>query len=206
MHLGQLRTYTMLIHRCRRFFPPGADEEIWDACWPAMPHIFLPQSFEVWPRQCAVWCTTKPGRPVDCAAALPVELYRLVSCLLTLTRSLQAFGWLVLLLPTHGLWDEACDAAVWNKRLDALMALQEAFSASSWWSGQCLGLIARMAKHDVHGTPSTGRKQLVDSHATAATFACIRRRPSFILSEQSSGTVGSHSHKSAQTPRSLCRD
>ena len=49
MHIGQLRTYFMLIHRCRRHFPAGADQDIWDTCWPAMPQVLLPQSFEVRP-------------------------------------------------------------------------------------------------------------------------------------------------------------
>lgn len=64
---------------------------------------------------------------------------------------LQAMGWLTLLLPSHGLRDQGCDAALWNGRLDQLMALLEAFSPSSWWSAQCLGLLARLAKHDRHG-------------------------------------------------------
>lgn len=57
MHIGQMRTYVLLIHRCRRFFPEEAHQEIWDACWPAMPQLLIPQSFEVglagWPSSIA---------------------------------------------------------------------------------------------------------------------------------------------------------
>ena len=49
MYIGQLRTYVLLVHRCRRFFPAGADQDIWDECWPALPQVFVPQSFEVSP-------------------------------------------------------------------------------------------------------------------------------------------------------------
>ena len=47
MYVGQIRTYVLLVHRCRRFFPDGADQEIWDECCPALPHVFASQSFEV---------------------------------------------------------------------------------------------------------------------------------------------------------------
>ena len=53
MFVGQLRTYVLLVHRCRRFFPASADREIWEECWPALPHVFIPQSFEV-PLLCAL--------------------------------------------------------------------------------------------------------------------------------------------------------
>ena len=60
-------------------------------------------------------------------------------------------AWLVTLLPTHSLKTKDCDAAAWNERLDKVMALQEAFASSSFWTSLCMGLLARMAKHDEHG-------------------------------------------------------
>ena len=58
---------------------------------------------------------------------------------------------MVLLLPTHGLQRPNCNAQAWNERIQALMGLWDACSPSQWWSGQCLGLLARMAKHDTQG-------------------------------------------------------
>ena len=64
MHSAQVRTYGLLIHRCRRFFPPGSDAAIWHAWWPALPQLFQPQSFEVRSQQpllcppCSYACLT----------------------------------------------------------------------------------------------------------------------------------------------------
>ena len=76
-----------------------------------------------------------------------------------LIAPVQAMGWLVLLLPTHGLQRSSCDAEAWNERIQALMGLWDACSPSQWWSGQCLGLLARMAKHDTQGAARAACRQ-----------------------------------------------
>ena len=86
-------------------------------------------------------------------------------------RCLQAFGWLVLLLPTHGLQRQDCDAAAWNERLGKLLALWEVNSTCLWWRQQCMSLLARMAKHDLHGALCCLQ---LPRHATQAGAACTK--------------------------------
>lgn len=47
MHYGEIRVWGQIVHRSRRFFAPGAAEEIWAEFSPALGNIFTPQFLEV---------------------------------------------------------------------------------------------------------------------------------------------------------------
>ena len=100
MYIGQLRTYVLLVHRCRRFFPAGADQQIWDECWPALPQVFVPQSFEVRPLQSPFLAglTGWPCTPrfacdrAGCLALLSQEAMGLACILIWGSRVQSRFG------------------------------------------------------------------------------------------------------------------
>ena len=102
---GRRRALVPLIHQCRRFFPLGAAEEIWN--------FFKP------PLQ-------KPQSP----------------------EAEESLGWLCMMLPTQEATKGSGDWDTWMKEW---MHIWGSVHHNSSWQALWFSLIARFAKHDVHG-------------------------------------------------------
>ena len=145
-----------LAHRCRRYFPAGAAEEMWAEFEPALadpqrPEGFevrrrgclgpsrgvpSPQRFEISPCLCACRCLS-----IHCRAAAPPPAP------LSLPP-VQALGWVAMLLPTHSALRGEGPWRAWAPRW---LQHWEGLDHCRYWDCLWYNLFSRLAKHDVTG-------------------------------------------------------
>ena len=80
MLYGELGTWVKLVHRSRRFFAPGAAEEIWEEFSPALADIFTPHCLEVRSRADAVILRAESWARVHRSAVLMASLQCMAHC------------------------------------------------------------------------------------------------------------------------------
>ena len=143
-----------LVHRCRRYFPAGAAEEIWAEFEPALADPQRPEGFEVrrsqwrWPPLWSTGSHRDACRLPQCDTSVRLSPAVSIFCHSAARPPVQALGWVAMLLPTHAALRGGGPWGTWAPRW---LQHWEGLDHCRYWDSLWYNLFSRLAKHDVTG-------------------------------------------------------